>query len=406
MNDDTTLLHRFVEDRSEEAFTQLVQRHLPMVHATALRRVGGDAHLAQDVTQLVFISLARKASSLVNHASLTGWLYVNTHHSTAEIVRREQRRKQREGSAHSMHLASTSDDPPIDPAFLYPLLDDALVALKPDDREAVVLRFFAQRSFAEIGTALRITEEAARKRVDRALEKLQATLSLRGITSTVTALGTALTAAGITSAPATLVGPVAAAALAQSVVTPTAALTATLSSSLLPASAIAALLTGLWTIMPQQRATTAMADELARLERAPGDTANVQSEIDALKHALALARTPPARVPPLPMSAPAAVPAVATPARIAGAKEVLVDTQGRLQWEGEPVMLDEFLVRVAEYQSNAPRGVSQLIVKGNGARIGQMYYVLVEARKAGITSLVVESDSQPEREPWLPMTWF
>ena len=192
MNEDAILLRRFAEDHAEEAFTELVRRHLPLVHATALRRVGGDAHLAQDVTQTVFISLARKAPALQGHASLAGWLYLSTHHATAEVVRREQRRKQREASAHTMHLASTPDDPPVDPAALRPLLDDALVELKADDREAVVLRFFGQRSFAEIGAALRITEEAARKRVDRALEKLQAALSRRGITSTVAALGSAL----------------------------------------------------------------------------------------------------------------------------------------------------------------------------------------------------------------------
>jgi len=58
MKEDATLLSRFVEDHAEEAFTELVQRYLAMVHATALRRVGGDAHLAQDVTQTVFIALA------------------------------------------------------------------------------------------------------------------------------------------------------------------------------------------------------------------------------------------------------------------------------------------------------------------------------------------------------------
>src|SRR5882724_6146007 len=127
MNEDAILLRRFVEDHAEEAFTELVQRHLALVHATALRRVGGDAHLAQDVTQTVFIALARKASALRSHGSLAGWLYLSTHHATAEVVRREQRRKQREAAAHSMHLASTLDDPPVDPASLRPLLDDALV---------------------------------------------------------------------------------------------------------------------------------------------------------------------------------------------------------------------------------------------------------------------------------------
>ncbi len=354
MNEDAILLRRFAEDHAEEAFTELVRRHLALVHATALRRVGGDAHLAQDVTQTVFIALARKASALQGHASLAGWLYLSTHHATAEVVRREQRRKQREASAHSMHLASTSDDPPVDPASLRPLLDDALVELKAEVREAVVLRFFAQRSFAEIGAALRITEEAARKRVDRALDQLQATLSRRGITSTVAALGSALTAAGVTTAPATLVGPIAAAALAQSALVP-AALTTTLAASLLPAAALAAVATGLWTILPQQHANAAMADELAGLGRAPSVAAGIQSEIDDLTLALAQARAPVASVSAPPVPAAATLSAPPKPARIAGAKEVMVTPEGALQWEGESVTLDEFMLRLKAYKSTAPR---------------------------------------------------
>lgn len=404
MNEDPILLRRFVEDHAEAAFTELVQRHLTMVYATALRRVGGDAHLAQDVTQTVFISLARKASSLQSHASLAGWLYISTHRATAEVVRREQRRKQREASAYSMNLVNTSDDPPIDPASLRPLLDDALVELKSDDREAVVLRFFAQHSFAEIGAALRITEEAARKRVTRALEKLQSALSRRGIISTVTALGSALSAAGITVAPATLVSQVAAVALAQSLALPAAAFTTTLASALLPAAAMAAVITGLWTIVPQQRANAAMADEITRLTREPGDSAGVQAEIDHLSQALALARIPATNGLPAPTPKSAALPSLPVHTPSTDAREVLVTTEGTLRWEGEPVTLDEFLVLLADYQSAAARNGSQLMVKGNGVRFPQLNYVLEEARKAGITSLVIESDSEPD--PTVSTTWF
>ncbi len=407
MNEDATLLSRFVEDHAEEAFTELVQRYLSMVHATALRRVGGDTHLAQDVTQTVFIALARKASSLRGHASLAGWLYVSTHRATAEVVRREQRRKQHEASAHSMNLDNMSDDPPVDPASLRPLLDDALVELKADDREAVVLRFFAQRSFAEIGAALRISEEAARKRVNRALDQLQAKLSRRGITSSVAALGSALTAAGITTAPATLVSEIAAVAFAQSLAVPAAVLTSTLVSSVLPATAIAAVLTGLWTILPQQRASAAMAGDLARLERTSGVSAGVQSEIDSLTRELVLAQTVP--VSDVRPSAPARVtgPAPVTRAvRMAGAKEVSVDPKGTLQWEGEPVRLEEFIALLVAYQKAAASTGSQVIVKANGARFPQMSFVLDEARKAGITSLLIESDSVPDPKYAMSTLWF
>ena len=269
-----------------------------------------------------------------------------------------------------------------------------------------MLRYFAQRSFAEIGAALRITEEAARKRVDRALEKLQVTLSRRGITSTVAALGGALSAAGITTAPATLAGQVVAVALAESVLVPAAGLTATLASSLLPAAAMAALVTGLWVIVPQQRANTAMADEFARLERAPTSAAATQSEIDSLTLALAVARTSPASAQTAPAPVRAAVPAPATYPRLAGAKEVFVTTEGALQWEDQAVTLDEFLVRLTAYQTAAARTGSQLIDKGNGDRYPQLFWVLDEARKAGITHLVVESDSEPERYPFVPSSWF
>lgn len=405
MNEDALLLRRFAEDHAEDAFTELVRRHLTMVYGTALRRVGGDAHLAQDVTQTVFISLATKAASLRNHASLAGWLYIATHRATAEVVRREQRRKQHEASAHSMNLSSTPEDTSVDPAALRPLLDDALVELKDDDREAVVLRYFAQRSFAEIGATLRITEEAARKRVERAVEKLHDTLSRRGITSTVTALGSALTAGGMTVAPATLVTQVAAVALAQTVLIPAATLGTTLASALLPAAAVATVLTALWTIVPQQRANAVLAGEIARLEREPVATAVVQSEINDLKQAIELARTPATTVAAAPSRTTAASASSLAPSapRSPAPKEVFVTTDGRINWEGEPVTLDGFLARIADYRRTASNG-SPIIVKGDGVRFGQLNWVLVEAAAAGVTSLVVESDSQPE--PWFTNNWF
>lgn len=403
MNEDALLLRRFVEDHAEDAFTEIVRRHLAMVYGTALRRVGGDAHLAQDVAQTVFISFATKAESLRNHVSLAGWLYVATHRATAEAVRREQRRKQHEASAHSMNLSGTPEDPAVDPAALRPLLDDALVVLRYDDREAVVLRYFAQRSFAEIASTLRITEEAARKRVERAVEKLHQTLARRGITSTVTALGSALTAGGMTVAPAMLVTEVAAVAFAQTALMPAATLGTTIASSLLPSAAIATVLTALWTIVPQQRANAELADKIARLEREPAATAVVRSEINDLKQAIALARTPPATVSPASISETAAAAASANATRASAPKEVFVTTQGTLLWEGEPVTLDGFLARIADYRRTSLNG-SPIVVKGNGTHFGPLNWVLVEAAASGVTSLIVESDSPPELS--LTNNWF
>ena len=401
MSTDAELLHRFVADHSEAAFTELVHRHLTLVRATALRRVGGDAHAADDVTQQVFVSLARKASSLCGHATLAGWLYVSTHHATAELMRREQRRKQREAAAHSMHLTDSSAGSPDDAARLRPLLDDALISLKPDEREAIVLRFFSGRTFSEIGKAVQLSEDAARKRVDRALEKLHTVLIRRGVTSTVAALGTALTAAGVDSVPVGLALKVAGVALTQAAA-PVAA--ASFASLLWPAAAAAVFIAGTLAIVSQHRANTATAAAIASREtdtRAAVVALEAENRRLARDLAQANAVTPDRATPvtPPPAARPvASVPRRPTPAGIS----VFVSAEGELSWEGKYVTLDQFLVNLASHQ--ASNRESRLVVKANGARFGQLDWVLEEARKSGITSLVVESDAQPDGR--MSNTWF
>src|SRR4051812_47613149 len=103
MPDDAELLRRYAEENFEPAFTELVQRHLGLVYSAALRQVGGDAHHAEDVTQTVFSTLARKAASVARHPVLVGWLYTATHHAAAKVRRAEGRRSVREHEAHLMH---------------------------------------------------------------------------------------------------------------------------------------------------------------------------------------------------------------------------------------------------------------------------------------------------------------
>jgi RNA polymerase sigma factor (sigma-70 family) len=100
---DSELLRRFAEEHFEEAFAELVSRRLALVYSAALRQVGGDAHRAEDVTQEVFIDLARKARSLSRHPALIGWLYTSTHFAAAKLIRTEQRRARREQEAIAMH---------------------------------------------------------------------------------------------------------------------------------------------------------------------------------------------------------------------------------------------------------------------------------------------------------------
>jgi RNA polymerase sigma factor (sigma-70 family) len=209
------LLQRYVAARSEPAFAELVQQHIDLVYSAALRQLNGDATTAQDVTQAVFTALARNAPRLLRHVSLTGWLYTSTRYLSAKARRSEQRRAAREQEACTMNqlLQSTGSDPAWQE--LRPVLDEAMHDLSADDREAVLLRFFEQRSLAEIGTRLGLTEDTARKRVARALDKLRAGLARRGITSTVAALSVALAERTVSAAPAGMAGQVSRAAVAE-----------------------------------------------------------------------------------------------------------------------------------------------------------------------------------------------
>ena len=114
MPTDADLLRRYVHNRDERAFTEVVQRHLGLVYSVALRRVGGDAHLAEDVTQRVFSVLARKAPVLVHRATLSGWLYTSTYLTSAAVVRGERRRKVHETEAQLMQSTLSSSEPPAD----------------------------------------------------------------------------------------------------------------------------------------------------------------------------------------------------------------------------------------------------------------------------------------------------
>jgi RNA polymerase sigma factor (sigma-70 family) len=405
MDDDATLLRLYVAERSEAAFTELVRRHIGLVHATALRRVGGDAHLADDVTQTVFISLARKAPTLVERPSLAGWLYLSTQLAAAAVVRGEQRRKARETTAHTMDLINAPDGPVIDPAQLHPLLDDALVALKEDEREAIILRFFQQRTFAEIGDALRVTEEAARKRVERSLDKLHVLLSRRGITSPVAALGVALTAAGAGVMSGQLIGRVTSAAIGQAAAGGTAITATGVATALLPVAAAVAVALGALAFTEQRQANESLAAEVARLGRQNEAMPGLQAENERLVREIARAdaRRGTGAAPSAPRVA-RVVPPVSSP--VTASKQVTLSEEGVISWEGEPLRLEVYLAKLRALQQGAPGGGSQLVIQANGTRFPQMHYVLDEARKAGIRHILIESDAQPDARIGNNWFWF
>lgn len=212
--DDAELLRRFAEQADQAAFAEIVQRHVNFVHSAALRQVNGDAHLAGDVTQLVFTDLARKARTVASCRVLAGWLFTSTRYTAANIVRSEQRRRRREQEAFMREEFSGRPGAPLDWERVRPILDDVLGELSAADREAVLLRFFENRDFAAIGEKLNLAGNTARMRVERALEKLRDRLARRGVTSTTAALAIALTNNAVLAAPTGMAASVTAPALA------------------------------------------------------------------------------------------------------------------------------------------------------------------------------------------------
>ncbi len=208
MTDDATLLRRYHEERSEVCFAELVRRHLNLVYSAALRQTG-DCHVAEEVSQRVFTSLAQKAGSLLGHPSIVGWLYRSTRYAAIDARRASQRRRGWLVEMMPMQDFAAENSGEQDWAPLRPLLDEAMCELREPEREAVLWRYFEGRSYAEIGARLRIQENAARMRVERALEKLRGVLARRGVGSSAAALGTLLSAQAVGAAPAGLAAKIA-----------------------------------------------------------------------------------------------------------------------------------------------------------------------------------------------------
>src|SRR5215471_8093006 len=177
---DSELLEQFARSKSEAAFAELVERHIGLVYSTAFRKTGNPQQ-SQDIAQAVFIILARKANSLGPKTVLPGWLHHTARLTAANLQRAELRRLHREQEAF---MQSTTNETPPDTLWreLSPLLDDAVATLGTSDRDAIVLRFFQNRSLAEVGATLGASEDGARMRVNRALEKMRRYFVQRGVT--------------------------------------------------------------------------------------------------------------------------------------------------------------------------------------------------------------------------------
>jgi uncharacterized protein (TIGR03435 family) len=211
--DDITLLREYADRDSEPAFAEIVHRHINLVYSVAIRYVGNSPD-AEDITQAVFIILAQKASGLRQRTALTGWLYETTRFTAMNFLTNKTRRQAREQKAG---MESTLNDPGSESVWrqLAPLLEEAMSRLSEKERTLVALRFFENKSAAETAARLGIQEWAARKRAERAMEKLRKFFAKRGIVSTTAVLASAIAANSVQAAPATLAKTVTAAALAK-----------------------------------------------------------------------------------------------------------------------------------------------------------------------------------------------
>ena len=210
--DDIALLREYVERDSEEAFAALVTRHVNKVYSVALR-LTGNPHSAEEITQAVFVILARKSRQLGKRVILSGWLYQTARLTAVTFIRGGIRRARREQEAYMQTALNENESDAW--AQIAPLLDAAMAGLNETDRHAVVLRFFDGKSLREVGAALGANEEAAKKRVSRALEKLRTFFAKRGVSSTTAIIAGAISANSVQAAPVALAKSVTAMAVAK-----------------------------------------------------------------------------------------------------------------------------------------------------------------------------------------------
>jgi RNA polymerase sigma factor (sigma-70 family) len=198
---DIELLDAYAGHRSEEAFRELVARHVDFIYSAATRQLR-NPHLAQEATQSAFIALAGKAGQLPRQTVIAGWLHHAVHFAALNLQRSEARRKRWEEDAAAMNAPGNDDNSFPDHAL--PHVDGALDELGAVDRDAIILRFLRQKSFHEVAQTLGTSEDAAKKRVSRVLDKLRGLLARRGVAVSAAALAAGLTQLPVNAAPAAL----------------------------------------------------------------------------------------------------------------------------------------------------------------------------------------------------------
>jgi RNA polymerase sigma factor (sigma-70 family) len=201
---DDQLLREYVESKSADAFGELAARHAHWVYSCALRQVR-DSHIAEDVAQAVFIILVQKAPKLPANAQLNAWLFQVTRYASGHALRANARRKRHERMAATMVPETSNPNPESNWQQVEPWLEEMVALLRDDDRQAILLRFYQQKSMAAVGAALNVSEAAAKMRVAKALDKLRKMLQGKGVSIPAAGLGIAMAVGTTQSAPAAVV---------------------------------------------------------------------------------------------------------------------------------------------------------------------------------------------------------
>ena len=189
--DDAELLREYADRNSEQAFRELVERHMDFVYSVALRQVR-NPHVAEEVTQAVFIALAQKARKVAKSAVVVGWLFRATQFAAMNAVRTECRRQHLMQEVARMENLNQTPESEELWGQIVPFLNEAMSQLGEKDRNALLLRFFRNKNLREVGRALGTSEDAAQKRIGRALEKLRLALARRGVATPAAALAVAI----------------------------------------------------------------------------------------------------------------------------------------------------------------------------------------------------------------------
>jgi RNA polymerase sigma factor (sigma-70 family) len=293
MSDDMTLVREYAQSNSEQAFATLVSQHINLVYSVALRQVH-DPHLAEEITQAVFIVLARKAKSLSPKTILSGWLCRTARNVSANTLKIQRRRQFREQESHMQSILNESDSDAW--SQIAPLLDEALNCLGEKEHDAVVLRFFDGKELKQVGAAMGTTEDAARMRVNRGVEKLRDFFTRKGVTLSATAITGAVAASSVQAAPAGLAAAITTAALSGTTITTTAVIAATKAIAMttlqktIVASAVAVLVgAGVYEarqaasaraeVQPLQQQQTSLTEQIQQLQRERDDATNRLAQI-------------------------------------------------------------------------------------------------------------------------------